>query len=263
MSFICPKCHKQLDLKGKSYVCENNHTYDVAKGGYVNLVMHNRKTTGDDKGMVDARTSFLEKGYYQSLQTAICEQLKKLSLHVLVDAGCGQGYYTNVLQKQMADIQIYGFDLSKFALKEACKAHTKVHYAAASVADVPLSDHCADGWISVFAPIYIEEVSRVLMKDGYFIKVGPGPKHLYELKQQLYDSVYDNDSEISSYEGFTHIKRIMIEDVIDIDNSLDIQALFQMTPYYYRSSKGNIMKLEKLKYLHIQLEFTIDIYEYR
>lgn len=249
-----------MHVEGKSFCCDAHHTYDIAKGGYVNLVLNHRQMSGDDKGMVDARSKFLAHGYYASLQQALCEIIQSISPEVLVDAGCGQGYYTNAFQDVM-DGEIYGFDLSKFALKEACKAHKNIQYATASVADVPLLKDCADAWVSVFAPIYIEEVQRILKQDGTFIKVGPGAKHLYELKQVLYSEVYENEVEITSYEGFTHVMQKQVKASITIEHQDDIQALFQMTPYYYRSSKESIASLTRLETLKTQLEFVIDVYK--
>lgn len=36
--FTCPICKESLQLNGKSLVCENNHCFDYAKQGYVNLL---------------------------------------------------------------------------------------------------------------------------------------------------------------------------------------------------------------------------------
>ena len=53
--YICPICKKSLTLKSKSYRCENNHSFDEAKEGYVNLLpvqYKHSKDPGDNKAMV-------------------------------------------------------------------------------------------------------------------------------------------------------------------------------------------------------------------
>jgi 23S rRNA (guanine745-N1)-methyltransferase len=72
--FICPLDGKPLSLNERSWHCDNNHSYDVAKQGYVNLlpVQNKRsKDPGDSKAMVQARREFLEQGHYQPLAQAL------------------------------------------------------------------------------------------------------------------------------------------------------------------------------------------------
>ena len=77
----CPKCDKKLNIVDKSYRCENGHSYDIAKKGYVNLLMSqqsSQKRHGDDKLMVRSRRDFLEKGYYSDLCDEICSVINKI-----------------------------------------------------------------------------------------------------------------------------------------------------------------------------------------
>ena len=97
--FSCPVCGKELKFDERSYKCKSGHCFDRSKSGYVNLLtsdkMHS-KLPGDNKLMVRARRSFLQKGYYsylaESLSSIICRHAENgISL---IDAGCGEGYYT-------------------------------------------------------------------------------------------------------------------------------------------------------------------------
>lgn len=261
MEYRCPKCKQMLSRIEQTYRCENGHTYDIAKSGYTNLFLSNRKMSGDNKEMVQARTRFLSHGYYEPLLQRICALVKENKPDVLIDAGCGEGYYTNACKTQLPNCEIFGFDVSKYALMQAVKAKNKVQYAVASVKDMPLVDGCGDMLISVFAPIYIEEVRRILKSNGIFLKVEPGPKHLYELKTILYDEVYDNEAEAVSYEGMALIHEELLDADCDIQSQEDIQALFQMTPYYYRTSKEAGMRLMELEHLSTRIQFHIELYQ--
>ena len=95
--FTCPVCGKALS-GDKTFKCENNHSFDKNKHGYLNLLMSNAsasKRHGDDKLMVLARSEFLEKNYYapvrEALLTALRQQAKN-GMRIL-DAGCGEGWY--------------------------------------------------------------------------------------------------------------------------------------------------------------------------
>lgn len=258
--YRCPKCHKELNRIANSYICDNHHCYDIAKSGYVNLCLHQRKAQGDNKEMVQARSEFLQQAYYEPLRQRLIALMKQYPSYCIIDAGCGQGYYTNEIAKAMPSSEVYGFDLSKFALKKAAGKVENTHYALASIADLPLCDHCADIIISVFAPIYEKEFDRLLKTNGCFIKVGPGPKHLWELKQLLYETVYENEApKPMDCLKLIHSEALRYE--TDFADSQHIQALLMMTPYAYRTPKSAIQRLETIENLHTTLDFYIQVWQ--
>ena len=74
-SFICPVCGGALSGDGRSLRCAMNHSFDTARSGYTNLLPPRQSKTGqhgDDKVMVRSRQSFLDKGYYAPLLSALC-----------------------------------------------------------------------------------------------------------------------------------------------------------------------------------------------
>ena len=61
----CPVCAGALEKRAGAYLCPKNHSFDIAKSGYVNLLLNSSQGHhGDDKLMVRARRDFLDKGYY-------------------------------------------------------------------------------------------------------------------------------------------------------------------------------------------------------
>ena len=76
--FICPLCQSQFTQVNNTQICENNHHFDIAKEGYLNLLpvnAKNSKNPGDNKEMMMARRAFLNSGGYLPLA-------EKLSLTV-------------------------------------------------------------------------------------------------------------------------------------------------------------------------------------
>lgn len=57
----------------------------------------------------------------------------------------------------------------------------------ASVYHLPVADRSADLLLNCFSPLALDEFRRVLRPGGGFLYVVPGAKHLWELKQVLYD----------------------------------------------------------------------------
>ena len=253
MNIICPVCKNKLTKINNTYKCINNHSYDISKQGYINLNMHNSQNTGDNNEMINARKDFLEKGYYDFL---LNEVNKLLSMDdSLVDLACGEGYYTS---RFIAKDKI-GIDLSKQGLKIASKNDKNTTYLLNSIFHNPLENNSADKIITIFAPIAKEEIVRVLKKNGKFILVKPDEKHLYELKQAIYDNPYLNQIEDIEIDGLTLEKEIKISNKATLNNK-DIHNLFMMTPYYNTTSKNDKEKLEFIDDLEITFSFIVDVY---
>lgn len=255
MKLICPICDKPLEKVNRSAVCENRHSFDYAKQGYLNLLMKQSVDHGDNKEMVDARTIFLNSGGYSFLKDELVNISKRFQPEVLVDLGCGEGYYTSGLQAN----EKYGFDMSKEALKHASKIDKSTQYAVASIFRLPLEDNIADMMLTCFAPFAKDEIERVLKKDGHFVFVSPGPKHLIEMKSLVYKTPYDN--EVKDLEtNMIKEKEYVISNTFHCDHDVLI-ALFKMTPYYHRTKQEDIDKLFNMEGMDITAEFVIRIFK--
>jgi len=71
--YRCPICHEGLTRHDHALCCVNHHTFNIARQGYVDL-SRKQKASGDNRTMVQARTRFLEQGYYRFLRDADCYQ---------------------------------------------------------------------------------------------------------------------------------------------------------------------------------------------
>ncbi len=264
--FICPVCKSVLTEQESKYSCLNNHCFDKAKQGYVNLLMSqqsSQKRHGDDKLMVKSRRDFLNNGYYSALSQEICEVINRIKSKdtVLFDIGCGEGYYTSQIKTECGISETYGIDISKNALQYASKMDKSIKYAVASAFQLPFAENSADIVLNIFAPCAYDEFNRVLNKDGFLVKVVPLSEHLWELKKAIYDKPYKNKPEIKNDELFTLSDSVELKYQIILENKDDIYNLFTMTPYYYKTSKEDTEKLLKLESLTTTVHFAIEIYK--
>lgn len=268
--FACPVCGKQLFKSEKTYLCKLGHCFDIASGGSVNLLLANHMNShnpGDDKGMVNARSRFLSNGYYAPLR----EQLQALCVKYadndtkMLDLGCGEGYYTGGVIKAIGSIydkaRIGGIDISKSAIKLACKNANNAELAVASVFHLPVANASIDLALNCFSPLCIDEIRRAVKKGGHFIYVVPGAKHLWELKSAIYESPYENEQKETPYDGFEYCEIVHIQDFIHLACTEDIENLFKMTPYYWKTSAADSSKLLAKKELDTKIEFDIHIYK--
>ncbi len=252
--FVCPVCKAKLFDLPTQLKCLKGHSFDFAKQGYVNLLLDNshNKRHGDDKLMVKSRTDFLEKGYYSPLRDAVCEIVGKNNN--VFDAGCGEGYYTEMISENN---NVCGIDISKDALKSAAKRCPDVSFAVASVSNIPVSDASQDVVLNIFAPDSNDEYIRVLNDGGRLVTVQPMESHLFELKKAIYDVPYLNPEVKTERNGFDLVSKNELKYSITLDSAEDIISLFKMTPYYYKTSKTDQGKLEKLSSLTTTVEFCI------
>lgn len=267
MNFICPVCSCDLKKEGRTFLCENRHSFDISKEGYVNLLMSQQsslKRHGDDKLMVRARRDFLSGGFYEELRTAICDSVNSVLQKggSVADIGCGEGYYTSAV-KEKCDRELFGIDISKDALKFASKMVRDCDFAVASAFSLPFKDESADCILNVFAPSAYDEFSRVLKNNGKLIKAVPLEEHLWELKSVLYDVPYKNKPEKRNDELFKLVCVKELKYKIKTDNKADIENLFKMTPYYYKTGRNEAQRLLSLDCLETTVHFGVEIYEKR
>lgn len=269
--FRCPICKGELISSERMLKCEHGHSFDISAEGYVHLLPPNKmnsKVPGDSKEMAASRSAFLDKGYYEPLLLALEEIVTELSDDehcTLLDCGCGEGYYTQgiakTLKNRFTKAKIAGFDISRPSVKRAAKRKCDIEFAVASVFDIPTFDNSFDILLNVFSPLSIDEYRRVLKPGGYYIYVVPAARHLWQLKSAIYDSPYENREQDTPYDGFEHLETRSVRYETLIKTKEDIFALFQMTPYYWKTSAKGAEKLSVLESLSTEVAFDIHIYK--
>ncbi len=261
--FKCPVCQDMLFKDGNSFKCKNRHSYDISSAGYVNLAMNQSgKTHGDDSLMVISRREFLQKGYYQPLRYAVCEAVKGTRASTILDAGCGEGYYTLEIGA-LGDVKIYGIDISKKAVtyaSKACKGNSYGTFCVGSVYSMPYCNGVFDAVVNIFSPLAQEEYERVLKPCGYLILAVPNPHHLIELKRAVYDEVHIKPETPDEIEGFEVLSKNRVNYVFTPKSSDDISNLFSMTPYYYTTPQEKRDRLKKCPPFSITADFSVIVY---
>ena len=257
---ICSVCTKPLKKEARRYLCENGHSFDAAKEGYVNLLRTNKSgdLMGDDKLSARSRRDFLNKGYYSALKDALCEIFADKKGNVL-DICCGEGYYTSALG-QNTSLKMFGFDISREMVRLAAKRGNGTYFVA-NMAAILVADASMDHAIHLFAPFQEKSFSRVLKPGGYLYSVVPGRYHLWELKQTLYDTPYENDEQLPETEQLKLVATHKVCATICLESQEDIQSVFRMTPYYFRTSEADKKKLLQKHTLETQIEFVIGVYQ--
>lgn len=256
--YKCPICNQILNKEINTYKCINKHSFDIGKNNYLNLNTNMRKDTGDSDLLVNARNEFLNTNNYKPLLDKLVAIINKYNPNTIIDLACGTGYYTNSLSN---NAKIYGFDLAKKAIIKACRSRKdNTNYLVSSIFDLPLFDHTIDLALLIFAPLPLDEIKRVLKINGIFIEVIPNINHLVEIKEIIYPKVILNNPKVIDDQS------LVLIDSYNLDYKMLLSAeellnLYMMTPYYYKSPKGAINKLNEAAPINISANFIINVYK--
>lgn len=270
----CPLDQSPLTRVGNSWVCAENHSYDRARQGYINLLpvqFKRSKDPGDSKAMVQARRSFLHRGHYQPISDALNEAVtERLSAPTkaaaqplsILDAGCGEGYYLQRLKASLgstAGWQLLGLDISKWAILAAAKSDSTLHWLVGTNAHLPIQTQRLDALLCLFGfPVY-SEFERVLKPGGLLIKLDPGPEHLIELRQALYERLEPFKSGVVP--AMECIARQSIGYRTRLDESDAIDELIRMTPHAFRAPAAAIDQLTGQGTLEVTVDVDMVIYQ--
>lgn len=239
---ICPICSEALHPLDNGVQCPQGHRFDRARQGYLNLlpVQHKKsRDPGDNAAMVEARRRFLDAGHYAPLARRLAELAAERSPSRWLDIGCGEGYYTARLAEALPAADGYALDISREAVKRACRRAPQLTWLVASMARIPLADASCDLLASVFSPLDWQEASRLLAPGGGLLRMGPTREHLLELRGRLYDEVRDYDDEkhlalIPPGMQLAHSETLSYP--LQLDSAEARADLLAMTPHGWRAN---------------------------
>ena len=246
-AFACPICQENLTLVDSSLKCNNRHSFDLAKFGYINLAPQIKQSANYDKENFQNRQQILEAGFYQAILEGISDLLAtKPSAKTVLDIGCGEGFYSRKLQEANPDKIFYAFDISKDSVQIAAKSEPNwaVNWFVGDLARLPIKNTSMDILLDIFSPANYGEFQRVLSKDGILIKVIPTENHLKEIRQIVQDQLtkkdYSNQDIKEHFQEHFSIQTSQIASLTKPITAEQRQALLSMTPLLFHVDQSKI-----------------------
>lgn len=266
MELLCPICAEVLTKQEKSYRCANNHSFDIARQGHVNLLPVQQKRSlrpGDTAQQVASRRAFLDGGYYGPIRDALCAMAKSHGCTgPILDVGCGEGYYSAGLAAAL-EAPLLGLDISKEAVRCAAGRYKNAQWICASAAHLPVKDDSIGLITSLFALTMPGEFQRVLRWDGTFIQVLAAPDHLWGLKNIIYPQLHQKEKcTTAEIPGFALCKSEHIRFSFTVEGA-QVQNLLSMTPHVYRIGKEGADRLRQTQTLTDTASCVLNLYKVR
>ena len=221
---VCPvrNCHLPLAREGKAMVCARRHSFDIARSGYVNLLQpqdRRSKDPGDNKDVVAARRRLHDRGATRPLRDGISGMIGVESTDVVLDAGCGDGFYLGSVARETG-CTAHGIDISIRAVDAAAKRYKECEWIVAN-ADrfLPYADRSFSALLSVTGRMNAAEFRRVLREDGRLLVAVASPDDLVELRSRAGELGRDRvERTVETFAAeFTLIERRRVTAVADLD----------------------------------------------
>lgn len=235
--FRCVICQASFKVKeSRSLVCINNHTFDFARQGYVNLLLKKVESHYDKSLFRSRRSIITESKLYAKLHETISNIINKTFINlekvVIYDAGCGEGSHLHeIIQQSKLNTIGVGVDISKEGIQLASSGYKESIWFVADLARSPLVDESCDAILNILSPANYDDFKRLLRDEGIMIKVVPRSNYLKELREALYeDSTYDNEDIVSLFkEQFQLLKHLPLTYQVKL-NEEDLENLLKMSP---------------------------------
>lgn len=262
--FRCPICSLPVDLMDDArIVCEENHSFDLSKQGYVNLAPQ-AHATKYDRALFEARKTIMTSGFFEPVLKRLIEFIEvntnALPTLRLLDAGSGEGshlsYVTTNLKGEVAGV---GIDLAKEGVLAAAKDYPGNSWVVADLANCPFQSQSFDILLNILSPANYKEFTRLLKEDGLLIKIVPEKDYLKQLRMIFYEDV-EKEKEGNPVDSvsahFKHVKKERITYDFPLDTEL-LKNLIRMTPLTWGASEEKIEHALTSEMPFVTIDFTI------
>ncbi len=184
---ICPVrgCRLALEREERRLLCAQGHSFDLARSGYINLLQPQERRSGlpgDMAAAIQARRRLHDRGVTEPLLRGIAALLGAAADDVVLDAGCGEGFYLGSLAR-LTGFEGHGLDISTGAIEAAARRYPECEWIVAN-ADrfIPYSPQSFSAVLSITGRMNAAEFRRVLRNGGRLLAAIPSPQDLQELR---------------------------------------------------------------------------------
>jgi 23S rRNA (guanine745-N1)-methyltransferase len=242
-------CRLPLIREERRLVCARGHSFDIARSGYINLLQpqeRRSKQPGDTTAALAGRRRLHDLGVTGPLRNAIAEILAASKDDVVLDAGCGEGFYLGTLAQEIG-FDAHGVDISIPAIDAAARRYPACEWVVAN-ADrfLPYADRSFTIVLSITGRMNANEFRRVLRDHGYLLVAIPSPEDLIELRGKGRDRVP------RTLETFAHGFKLLEQRRVATTAALHAAAVHDVLQSIYRPMRAQPVR-------EMRVTFSMDL----
>ncbi|SOC41949.1 putative RNA methyltransferase [Ureibacillus acetophenoni] len=248
--FQCPICKSGMMIMDNGRIhCSQNHSFDIAKQGYVNFLTKHVQSMYS-KELFESRREIIQSGLYNRVHEMIAERLSS-NINNILDAGCGEGsHLVKICEKIEHDIVSVGIDISKEGIITAAKYYDQNIWCVGDLANSPFQEQTFDCILNFLSPANYEEFKRLLTPRGKVIKLVPQAGYLQQLRKQAYASTekeqYSNEKTVKLFnEQFSKVDISRITYTQPLEETL-VPKLLEMTPLGWHVENLDMTKVQEI-----------------
>ncbi len=234
-------------------LCPRRHSFDIARSGYINLLQpqeRRSKQPGDTVAAVAARRRLHDRGLSELVLQAIAQTLALSPNDIVLDAGCGDGFYLGSLARQIG-FDAHGVDISTRAIELAARRYPGCQWIVANAdRSMPYADKSFSTVLSITARMNAGEFRRVLHDDGRLLVAVPAPDDLIELRGGGHDRV------APTLKRFEHLFKLVDQRHTAITADLDANAVRDVLLSIYRP-------MQSQNAIAMSVTFSLDLLLFR
>lgn len=283
--FACPVCSSEMHVSEApaQFCCSQGHSFDFARQGYLNLMLANQRNSlqaGYDMATLRARKTMLENGLFaplieslQQMTVNIARQKTQWQQLSLLDVGSGEGYlFAHLVEKLQSasgkEIAAVGSDISKPAMQIASQSSNTLLWCVANLMRrMPFADHAFHILLNILAPSNAEEFQRLLIPQGYLLKVLPLENHLVEIRRAIYEHERkeSHNNEVAFAELSKHLQLITQENLsyLHTVGKDKTSELLHMSPLFWKGKKSRIEALLAQGIAEVTVHLSLSLWQVR
>lgn len=258
--FSCPLCKAEMNVNEEGNMsCKNNHSFNVAKQGYVNFMTKENRSMYS-KTLFESRKEIIQSGLYHPVQERLA-QLIGTEATTILDTGCGEGSHLHTIcQLLKQQVIAVGIDIAKEGIMTAAKYYEQKIWCVGDLSNSPFQEKSFDIVLNILSPANYEEFRRILKPTGKLIKVVPQSDYLKQLRQLAFQHSekenYSNEQTVERFtEYFPEYTRNRITYTVPLEEQL-LPKLLEMTPLGWHID-SELIKENPIKEITIDLDILV------